>query len=99
MPNHVLGDGRLRNLEPQFDELTVNPRSAPQWVRNAHLSDETLNLLLEFWSSRASPAALPCPMKLKALPRPRNDGLGLHDHQGLLPVRPATREPNPQETI
>jgi hypothetical protein len=34
--DHVCGDGRLRHSEPQFQELTVNPRRTPQGIRGRH---------------------------------------------------------------
>src|SRR5258708_548699 len=35
-PDHVLGDRRFRDLEPKFEQFTMDARRAPQWVLLAH---------------------------------------------------------------
>jgi hypothetical protein len=35
-PAHVLRDGRLRDVEAQFQQLAVNPRRAPERIRLRH---------------------------------------------------------------
>jgi hypothetical protein len=42
--HHVLGDSRLRDLEAQLEQLTVDARRSPQWVRPAHLANEGAQL-------------------------------------------------------
>src|SRR5215469_13865112 len=31
-PNHTLGDGRLRYIDSQFEQLPVDSRCAPEWI-------------------------------------------------------------------
>src|SRR3974390_1482824 len=40
MFDHVLGDGRLREIEAKLEELAVDARGAPQRVLFAHLPDK-----------------------------------------------------------
>jgi hypothetical protein len=42
--HHVLGDSRLRDLEAQLEQLTVDARRSPQWVRPVHLANEGAQL-------------------------------------------------------
>jgi hypothetical protein len=37
---HILGDGSLRDDDPQLEQLAVNPGSAPQRIGLAHGPDE-----------------------------------------------------------
>jgi hypothetical protein len=43
--DHVLGDGRLGDVEPELEQFTVNTRRAPKWVCPAHLGDERAQLM------------------------------------------------------
>jgi hypothetical protein len=38
--DHVLGDSRLGDVEAQLEQLAVDARGSPQWVRLAHLMNE-----------------------------------------------------------
>ena len=40
---HVFGDGCLRELDSDLQQLTVNARSAPARIAKAHLADEIAN--------------------------------------------------------
>ncbi len=50
------------------------------------------------WPTRLA-LRLPAPEPLVASPVPREDGLGLHDHEGVLPARPVAPKPDPEESI
>src|SRR6266404_905895 len=39
-PDHVFGDGRLGDLEPELEQFAMNSRSAPQWILLAHPLDK-----------------------------------------------------------
>src|SRR6185437_5495314 len=43
-PNHVFGDRRLGDLEPELEPFTMNAWGAPQWVLLAHPLDEFAQL-------------------------------------------------------
>ncbi|MDT4947187.1 MAG: hypothetical protein QOH14_3920 [Pseudonocardiales bacterium] len=38
--DHVFGDGRLGDIEAQLEQLAVDARCTPKWVRPAHLSNK-----------------------------------------------------------
>ena len=40
MANHVLGNGRLGDLEPKLQQFTMDAWGSPQRVLRVHLSDE-----------------------------------------------------------
>ena len=39
-PAHVFGNGSLSDIDPQFQQLTMNARRSPQWVGDADVADE-----------------------------------------------------------
>ena len=43
-PGHVLGDRRLRDLDPKLKEFAVDAGSTPQPIGQAHLSDQSADL-------------------------------------------------------
>src|SRR5258708_2436209 len=44
MLGHVLGDGRLCDLDPKLQQLAMKARRTPEWVLHAHPPDQTANL-------------------------------------------------------
>src|SRR5580658_4577407 len=44
IPEHVLGDGWLTDLDSKFQQLAVNPRCAPPWIVTAHRADQVPDL-------------------------------------------------------
>jgi hypothetical protein len=51
MTDHVLGDGRLGNVDSEFEQFAVNSRSSPGGIIFAHGTDEIANL---YWESSVS---------------------------------------------
>ena len=45
--HHVLGDGRLADLNAELQQLAVDPRRTPEWVGAAHLPDQITNFAIE----------------------------------------------------
>jgi hypothetical protein len=39
-PGHVFCNRGLADVDPEFEQLAVNPWRSPQWVGNAHLENE-----------------------------------------------------------
>jgi hypothetical protein len=37
--DHVLGDARLRDFKPEFEQFAMDARRSPQWVLDAHPPD------------------------------------------------------------
>jgi hypothetical protein len=44
---HVLGDGRLADLDAELQQLAVDARRTPERVGAAHLSDQITNLAID----------------------------------------------------
>ena len=40
---HVLGDGGLRHMNAEFQQLSMNARRSPQWIGQTHFSNEIPN--------------------------------------------------------
>ena len=72
--------------------------SSPGGVGPRHLANEITDL-----PRRRSPTALvsavPGPIQPEAFPVPSNDGLGLHQDQGLGPIVPCPGQEHPEESI
>src|SRR6267143_2731988 len=98
-PRHEPGNGALRNLEAELEQLTMDARRAPEGIRERHGPDELCNLRTDGRSTRSSGSGLPGPERAKALPMPTNDGLGANDVERLAPPCPTPREPHPEGAI
>ena len=94
----ITGDGGLGDFEPQFQELAVNPRSAPSRILGRQGSDEIAKLRGDFRSA-ATAARQEAPVAAEPGAMPAHDGLRFHDHQRARPFRPPTPEAQPEETI
>ena len=40
----LLGDRRLRDLDPELEQLAMDARCAPQWILHTHTPDQTVDL-------------------------------------------------------
>src|SRR5215469_12338048 len=94
----VPGYGGLGDFEPQFQELAVNPGSAPSRILGRHGSDEIAKLRGDCRSA-ATAARKGAPVAAETSAMPAHDGLRFHDHQRARPFRPPTPEAQPEETI
>ena len=43
-PGHILGHARLSDIDAELEQLSMDPRRAPQWIGNAHLADQPADL-------------------------------------------------------
>ena len=84
MARHVLGHGRLGDLEAEHPELTVDSGSAPQRILPRHPADKPSEFARHGRSSRLPPSRLPGPETSEALSMPADNRLRLDDHQDLL---------------
>src|SRR4051812_28799347 len=82
MPHHVLGDRGFGDLNPQLEQLAMNPRSTPVRVIPAHDPNEVSHFWRHGWSPRFPAPDLPPPKEAEALPMPGNRCRWLHDQQG-----------------
>jgi hypothetical protein len=80
--DHVFGDARLRDLEPEFKQLTVNTRCAPKWVLDAHPSDQRTQISFN-QRPPSSRARLPTPITAKARTMPTHERFGPDDRENI----------------
>ena len=89
---YVLGDCRLRDIDPELEQFAVDARRTPQPIGQAHLPDQAADFP---WYPRptTTTARLPAPIQPEALPMPSDDGLRLDNrhsvqHRGKQAIEP-----------
>ena len=83
-PSQIARDRTFANLESQFQEFPMNPRSTPSGILDCHPSDQFLNFQREFRS--AGPVTTKhSPIQTKASTLPADYGIGFHDQQRISP--------------
>src|SRR5262245_3482678 len=98
VPDHVLGDRRLGDLEPKLQQFTMDARSAPQWVLLAHLSDEFAQLKANSrppWLS----TRFPTPIGSKPCSMPPQNRVRLNDAGQNQQAWPEPRHPYQQRPV
>jgi hypothetical protein len=91
--DHVLGDGRFGDLDPELEQLAMDPRSSPEPVGSAHLPDQVADLLGDCRTAASGPG-LPSPEGPEPLPMPANHSLWSDDRDGVHHARAETIEPD-----
>src|SRR5215467_13864759 len=77
-PDHVFGDRRLGDLEPELEQFTMDAWSAPQWILRAHPSDELAQLTANCGPPLPT-ARFPAPVRPKPCSMPPQDRVRLND--------------------
>ena len=95
---HVLGDRRLRDLDPELQQLTVNARRAPQRVLHTHPPDQAANLDRDLGSAAAR-TRLPSPIEPKARPVPAQHRVRLDDRDGIPQRRKQPAQPDEEQPV
>src|ERR1035438_7623001 len=85
-PGHILGHARLSDINAELEQLSMDPRCAPQRIGNAHLADQPADLQRHNRPATTS-SRLPTPIKPKPRTMPANKGVRLNDRQGITNVR------------
>src|SRR5947209_19996121 len=97
VPDHIFGDRRLGDLEPELEQFTMNARGAPQWVLLAHPLDEFAQLTAN--SGPPWPTArFPAPVSPKSASMPPQDRVRLNDAGQTEQAWPPSGHPNHQGT-
>src|SRR6266540_3945889 len=96
--HHVDRNRGLGDLDAQFEQFAMDPRSAPERVLQAHSSDQIAHL---FADPRSAPGrtGLPSPVGGKTHTMPSHDGPGPDDGYGVQDVRTAAIEPDQQRAV
>jgi len=93
---HVLGNGRLADLDAELKQLAVNAGRTPEWFGNAHLADQFASLASYRPSTRLR---APTPVEPKALAVPLDHSGRLHQHHRFEATRPHPVQPHPNQPI
>src|SRR5450631_1156542 len=80
--DHVFGDTRLRDFEPELEQFTVNTRCAPKRILHAHLPDQRAEVRLNL-RPPSSGARLPTPVPANARTMPTHERLGPDDRENI----------------
>ncbi len=97
--NHIFAHARLADVNAEFEEFTVDARSAPKRVVAAHLANQFAYFLRHRWAAALAAANLPSPKQSKSLPVPRDDGCRFDDAKSRTPFGPGSTKPSPQEPV
>src|SRR5215472_3311084 len=97
--HQVLAHARLANVEAELEPLSVNPRSAPEWILAAHLPNPCALLLRHGRPSRLTVSGLPGPEPTKTFPVPADDRLRLDHDQRRTPAPRSGGQTCPEEPI
>ncbi len=82
----------------KLEKFAMDSRSAPEWIRGGHPSDQRPDLRADLRPSWPS-TRLASPVASESLSVPANDSLRLDNHQYPLPVGPSAPKDDPEGTI
>jgi len=94
--HHVLGDGRLADLDAELEQLTVDPGRTPERVGAAHLPNQIANLAIH---RRPPGSRAPTPKQSESLTVPLDDSGSLHQHHHLQAAWPQSVEQDPEHAV
>jgi len=97
--SEVPRDGTFRDLEAEFQKLTVNPRSAPGGILFDHPPDQRSKLGVDLWPAKALGLRAQAPEQTKASAMPGDHGFWFDNDEDLAPCRPKTPEQDPKDSI
>src|SRR5258708_7210221 len=96
---HESGNGALRDVKTELEQLAVNAWRALERIRQRHGAHEIRKLRADPWSTHSPATGLPGPESAEALPVPANHRLGANEVERLSPPSPLVGEPHPEEAI
>src|SRR5437588_4893696 len=94
----IFGDRRLRDLDSQLEQFSVNAGCSPQGVGLAHVPNQIANLPTHLGSSRSTPR-FPCPVPNESSALPAEDSVRLNHLQTSPPAGPESIQHNPQQPV
>jgi len=92
-------DGALPDVDPEFEQFTVDARCTPTGILPAHLVDQISDLGRNERSSGLAAAYLPGPEQPKGGTMPSYDRFRLDDGQRGAPVAPEAGQTDPQQAV
>src|ERR1700738_5512953 len=97
-PDHILGCARLTDIDTELEELSMDPRRSPQWVYDAHLSDQPAYFQRHRWST-ATRSRLPAPVRSESGAVPADNGVRLHNRQRIARGRKQSMQTNEYQSV
>src|SRR6202166_5118093 len=85
-PGHILGHTRLSDIDPELEQLSMDPRRSPERVPKAHSSDQVSNLPIDPRSATER-TGLPSPVSGEPHSVPAHDRLGPDNGYGVQDAR------------
>jgi hypothetical protein len=92
-------DGSFRDLEIEFQKLTVNSWSTLRWILLYHSPNESSNLPIDRWPADLLGARSQPPEQSEARSMPGDNRLWFDNDQDVGPCRPKAAEQNPKHSI
>ena len=92
---HVLGNGRLPDIDAELEQFAMNPRCAPKRVLDTHVSNELTNLQRSLWSATVR-SRFPPPIGSESGPVPTDHRLRFENFRAS--STPGTRRYSPANT-
>ena len=80
--DHVLRNARLRDLKSELEQFAMNARRTPQWVIQAHLSDQCALVCVNLRPASQG-SGFPAPVPPEAGTMPTHNGFGPDDRDRL----------------
>jgi hypothetical protein len=79
VPDHVLADAGLTDVDAEFEQFPVNTRCAPQRVLTAESADQFADLVGDCASADSAGTNLPVPEQAEGMAMPAEDRGRLHE--------------------
>ena len=79
MAHHVFAHARFADLDTEFQQFTMDLRSAPDWIFAAHGANQLATFFRHLRTARLASSNLPGPEQPKAVPMPSDDRGGFRD--------------------
>ena len=98
VPDHVLADAGLTDLDAELQKFAVNVRSPRVDFRGQH-ADQFAHVYRHRWAAGLAVPNLPTPEQAKALTLPANYRGRLDDENAGFPVVPDRTEPGPEKAV
>ena len=99
MPDHVLADAGLADVDAELEEFAVNVRRYPEWIFATEHTAQLANLFGHRRAATLHMANSPTPEQANALPLPAEHRSGPDDGNAGLPAVPDQGEPCPEKAV
>src|SRR5881398_128356 len=83
---HVLGNRGLVYIDSELEKLSMDARSAPEGICQAHFADQLPNFERHLRPADSS-SRLPAPEQAETSPMPAQNGVGLDDREDIQNTR------------